>query len=202
MTITEAIRATFPTGLLHEPVLDESRITDTREQVAAIALALSQITSLQICHQPRFRDERYFTFGSTLSPAPTADEWIWGYDTSAKLEYVSKHGGALPLWWAELSFVYPVWHHFFNLWTPRLADPKYLDANWTDEPPTTEWIVTLEIAERTIASHGYAHMDRAAFLPAVEFVRHEVYSDDDDDDDDLEPRLESCSIGQCLFSEF
>lgn len=179
--------------------MDEPRINQTQQQVAEIASTLSQLTSLRICHQLRFGDERYFAFAATLAPAPTPDEWISRYDTPAKLAYVSERGPALPVWWAQFSFVYPVWHPYFNLWSPRPSDPQYLDANWTEDSPSAEWATTLAIVERVIASYGFAPMNQAAFHPTVESVRHEVFSDDDDDDSS--PRLETCSIGQCLFSE-
>lgn len=170
----------------------------TQQRVVEIADALSRLTSLRICHQLRFGGDHYFAFSATLAPAPTADEWIWGYDTPAKRAYVSEHGPALPIWWAQFSFVFPVWHPFFNLWSPRPSDPKYLDANWTEDAPSAEWATTLAIAERVITSYGFAPMPQADFRRRVTFVRHEVYSDDDDAP---EPRLETCSIGQCLFSE-
>jgi len=90
-------------------------MSQIQQQLVEIAASLSQLTSLQICHQLRFGGDHYFAFAATLLPALTADEWIWSYDASAKRDYAAGHGGALPLWWSQFSFVFPVWHHFSDL---------------------------------------------------------------------------------------
>lgn len=198
MTIDDSIHKTFPTGLLHEPATDESRMKQAERDVHAIADTLSSLIALRISHQLRYGDDRYFAFAATLAPAPTQNDWLWHYDNPAKLAYIAQAGASLPIWWVQFSFVYPVWRHYFNLWTPRPADPSYLDANWTEDTPTTEWATTVSIAERVVESYGFTRMDLAAIRREVPFVCYQVFSDDDDDD---EPRLETCSVGQCLFSE-
>ena len=123
MTIEKAIHRTFPTGLLHEPVLEDERIKTAQHHVAEIAKTLSQLTSLQICHRLRFGDDRYFAFAATLPPAPIFDDWV-RCNKSAQIRYLAKHPPALPVWWAKFSFVFPVWHHYFNLWVLRPSDPR------------------------------------------------------------------------------
>ena len=198
MTIDQAIKAAYPTGLLHEPYLEGARVIQAQQTVVEIAATLSRLTSVQASHQLRFEDEQYFAFASTLLPSPTADEWIRQYDNPRKLAYVAKHGGVLPLWWAKFSFIYPAYYHYFNLWSSRPRDPKYLDINFTEDAPDAEWESPLVIAERVIASYGFSTLPAAEYFRQVQFVRHEAFSDDDDID---EPTLEVCTVAQCLFSE-
>ncbi len=197
-SIDEAIRRMYPSGLLDEPNIDHDQMEQVSKIVRELSVALSSLTSLQICHQPRFGGDHYFSFAGTLAPAPHADEWISSFDRQAKLAWVANTGAALPVWWAHFSFVFPVWEHYFNLWAPRPSDPSYLDANWTEEAPTAEWDTTITIADRVIAGFGFSLITREEQQRPSENV-HYLTFDETDKDDRL--HYERCNIGQCLFSE-
>lgn len=196
--IDRAIREMFPTGLLDEPRIHEPTYHRVARTVGEIEASLASQTSLRISHRPQCYSEWYFCFAATLPPAPTPDEWIFSWDNAAKLNFIAESGMAFAIWWAHFSFVYPVWEHYLNLWTPRPSDRHYLNTNWTESAPIAEWSDTLRLAERVAASFGFSRISPEQQRLTSQGVRYTVYSDDDDDD---EPHYKLCTLGQCLFSE-
>jgi hypothetical protein len=196
MTMDEAIRATFPAGDLDKPVLNDRRIKETQKQVAEIAASLSTLASLRVSHSLHLGADRSVGFGATLSPAPTAHEWIGSYDTSDKVRFLTEHGPELTILWATFSVVYPVWHPHFAIWSWLPNDPDDVSLRIREETPDLAWAAPFSIAERVIESYGFQRFTEADWRRRFEFRPSHASAHDSSNG---KPRAHRCRLGQCLF---
>ena len=194
--LNQAIAETFPTLQLDEPVINEHHIADVLRKVEIIAQKAVEVDCLQISLQQRCASERCFRFAATLPCDPNPDEWLFHCDRHQKLEFIGKTGRNVGIWWVSFSFVYPIWRHHFNVWSPRVGAPGYVDCDLVFEPPGMGWKRITVSAGQVAQAHGFDSLTSEELL-RITPVSYEEFTDDDSD----EAVLTESTVAQCLFSE-